>query len=75
MIFMTKSRQRRDHLADRIRSSLSDADNNPRATGNPDSPEIPRSRWQRFAYQLPAWALLLGCAAVPAMVLLMLLNR
>lgn len=83
MIFMTKSKQRRDYMADRIRESLSNRDGDAGATGAagnapvsaPVSAEVPSTAWQRFTYQLPAWGLLLAFAAVPVVVLIILLNR
>jgi hypothetical protein len=74
MLFMIKSKQRRDYIASEIRASLSDPDGD-QATAAADSAEIPRTPWQRFTYQLPAWGLLLAFAAVPAVTLIILLNR
>jgi hypothetical protein len=75
MIYLARSKQRRDYIADRIRENMdSPREQDGSAASSDDHPET-QSLWQRFTYQLPAWALLLAFAAVPATAILRMFNR
>ena len=76
MIYLARSKHRRDYIAKQVRSSMEERPDEA-ALSETDSAEtaVPATIWQRFTWQLPAWLLILGFAAVPVGALVYILNR
>lgn len=74
MIYLARSKQRRDCITRQIRDSLSKADDAGAAgAGAPGEPQA--TARQRFAYQLPAWLPIIAFAAIPTGALVYMRDR